>query len=67
MNLIRKQSMANEHHYTLFYLFVFSIGVLQPVKIISLILSCGAKMEDPQENHLTTCHQNLACLTYDLS
>ena len=46
--------------------------VLQPVKIISFILSrvnrkVGRKRDIPEKKHLTTHKQNLACLTYDLS
>ena len=47
-------------------------GGLQPVKIISLILSLvnrkvWQKGEIPEKNHLTNCKQNLACLTCDQS
>ena len=49
---------------------IMVIWVLQPVKIISLILSqvnrkVGRKQEIPEKSHLNTCKQNLACLKCD--
>ena len=50
----------------------FFIWVLQPIKIISLILSqvsckVGWKWEIPEKKHLTARKQNLACLRCDPS
>ena len=56
----------------LVFIFFFLFGVLQPVKIISLILSqvnheVGRKREIIEKKHLTTHKQNLACLKSDPS
>ena len=50
---------------TLLFIFFVLNWVLQPVKIISIILSwVGRKREIPEKKHLTTCKQNLAHLTW---
>ena len=69
--LFRFYGLSRLFHSFFFYLLVF-IWVLLPVKIISLILSqvnceVGRKWEISKKNHLTSCKQNLACLTYDPS